>query len=314
MNRSLYFNYIEEKLITLSVRINKKGKLNILDLHLHSEFFYRDFCNKLYEWSLVNLNETKQNVEAIDLIDEKKKIIVQVSATNSKQKVESALDKEILKKYPGYNFKFISISKDADDLRKDIFKNPHVINFNPLIDIIDFKSILTKILGLQIEKQKHFYKFIKAELGGDTDIVKLDSNLATIVNILSKEKWDIEDDPAKNSFEIERKITFNNLDKAKYIINDYSAHYTKLDKIYTEFDSQGVNKSASVLATIRNEYIKNLHIKSDDDLFFQIIDNIQVKILKSANFVQIPIDELEVCINILIVDAFIRCKIFKKPK
>lgn len=43
MNRSQYFNYIEEKLNTLATRIESRGKLNILDFHLHSEDFYLHF-------------------------------------------------------------------------------------------------------------------------------------------------------------------------------------------------------------------------------------------------------------------------------
>lgn len=43
MNRSNYFNYIEEKLGVLAYRINLRGKLNILDLNIHSETFFLDF-------------------------------------------------------------------------------------------------------------------------------------------------------------------------------------------------------------------------------------------------------------------------------
>ena len=69
MNRSRLFDYIEEHLVVLSHRVETRGKLNILDLHLHSENFYRDFLNLLYDWDLENLNKVNQNVEAIDLID-----------------------------------------------------------------------------------------------------------------------------------------------------------------------------------------------------------------------------------------------------
>jgi hypothetical protein len=34
---------------------------------------------------------------------------------------------------------------------------------------------------------------------------------------------------------------------------------------------------------------------------------------KSANYADIPVEELDLCVNILVVDAFIRCKIFKNP-
>ena len=75
MNRVKYFNYIEKKLTELACSINLRGKLNILELHNHSENFYAYFLNKLYGWDLKNLNIFKSNVEAIDLIDNTNKII-----------------------------------------------------------------------------------------------------------------------------------------------------------------------------------------------------------------------------------------------
>src|SRR5665648_286079 len=96
MNRVDYFNYIEEKINFLAFRVDSRGKLNILDFHAHSENFYQHFFNKLFNWELINLNESKQNIEAIDLIDHSNKYIVQVSATNTKEKMEAALEKKII--------------------------------------------------------------------------------------------------------------------------------------------------------------------------------------------------------------------------
>ena len=170
------------------------------------------------------------------------------------------------------------------------------------------------ILNLDIDTQKKIYLFIKKELGQELDIEKLDSNLASIINILSKEDLDEDNQSITiDSFEIERKISFNNLITSKNIIGDYNIYHSRLDKIYSEFDVNGVNKSNSVLSTIRKEYIKNSGTQDEDKLFYDIIDNIQEKIIQSANFIKIPIDDLEFCVNILVVDAFIRCKIFKNP-
>ena len=315
MNRTPYFDYIEEKLNLLALRINARGKLNILNLHVHSENFYLHFFNDLFGWKLENLNKSQQNVEAIDLIDHTNKFIIQISATNTKTKIESALSKDILKKYPAYHFKFISISKDATDLRKSTFSNPHNLAFVPKDDIYDTASILNDIISLNVVKQKQVYQFIKEELGNEIDVVKLDSNLASVINILSKEDWDNTENPNQiNSFEIDRKINHNNLVNSKLIIDDYSMHYGRVDKIYTEFDSLGLNKSNSVLGNIRKEYIKAKGILNDDSLFFEVIQKVQEKIQSSANYIQTPIDELELCVNILVVDAFIRCKIFENPE
>ena len=315
MNRLRYFDYIEDKLSILATRINSRAKLNILDLHTHSENFYLYFFNKLYSWNLKNLNNILHNVEAIDLIDDSKRIIIQVSAISTKQKIELALKKDIIKKYSDYTFKFISISKEASGLRGKEYANPHNITFNPLNDIYDITSILKHILSLEIVKQKIIYQFIKDELGNEVDIIKLDSNLATIIDILSKEDWDIHDSPASiDSFEIERKICFNNLDIAKNMIDDYKIHHIRIDKIYSEYDLSGKNKSSSVIGAIRKEYIRAKKTIHDDDLFFQVSDRVQEKIIQSANFVEIPVDVLELCVNILVVDAFIRCKIFENPE
>ena len=260
------------------------------------------------------MNDKLQNVEAIDLVDDTNKKIIQVSATATKQKIESALKKDIINKYSDYEFSFISVSKDASDLRKKTYINPHSISFNPKTDIYDIGSIQNKILSLEIDEQKDIYRFIKKELGNEIDIVKLDSNLAAIINILAKENWTEQDSSDTNSFEIERKISHNNLDKAIYIIEEHKIHHNRIRKIFTEYDKQGSNKSTSVLNSIKKEYVKNLDSKYDDELFFQVIENILNKIIVSPNFIQIPIDELELCVDILVVDAFIHCKIFKNPE
>jgi len=314
MNRSWYFDYIEEKLSILATRVELRGKLNILDFHIHSENFYLHFFNLLLGWKLENENVKLQNVPSIDLIDKTNKIFIQVSATNTKQKIENTLKGKILKNYQNYNFKFISISKDAKELRNKTYANPFSINFNPKTDIYDIKSILNIILSLDIDKQRAIQEFVKKELGQETDNEKLDLNLTTIINILVKENLNTNNsNPTINSFEIERKISHNNLKSTSITINDYKIHYSRLDKIYTEFDKQGVNKSYSVLETIRQEYVKLLINFSDDQLFLKVKDNIIEKIMLSANFVKMPIDELELCVNILVVDAFIRCKIFENP-
>jgi hypothetical protein len=317
MNRSQYYNYIEEKLNIQAIRIISRGKLNILDLNIHSENLYVYLLNELYDWELENLNALNQNVESIDLIDNINKIFIQVSATKTTNKINSALSKGTISDYKGYTFKFISIAHDADNLREKTFENPHGITFNPKSDIIDKKSILNKILGLNIDKQKKVYELVKKELGREIDIIKLDSNLAVIINILSKQDLsDIDISVEINRFDIDRKMDYNELSETKMIIEDYAIHYAHVNKKYKEFDSQGVNKSFSVLQSIRKTYIQECVNTTNkaDYIFLRVIKKVKEKVIRSANYIEIPIDELDLCVNILVVDSFIRCKIFKNPE
>ena len=317
MNRSTYFNYITDQLGTLAFKITIKGKLNVLDYHNHSEDFFLHLLNMIYGWELENENESQQNIEAIDLIDHKNKIVVQISATNTKTKVESSLDKDLIKKYPTYQFKFVSIAKDASELRGKSYSNPHKIGFNPVDDIIDQTSLLAFVKGTHIDRQKDIYSLVKKELGNEIDIVKLDSNISSIINLLAKEDHVLPSEININTFEIARKISHNNLVATKQIVENYALYHSKVDKQYTEFDALGVNKSLSVLNSLNKSYIQvtvDNPTASEDEIFLKVIDHVTEKILNSANFLEIPIDELDVCVNILVVDAFIRCKVFKNPE
>lgn len=315
MNRARYFSIIEERLNTLATRINSRGRLNILDLHSHSETFYQYFLQELFGWTISNENEVKANVEAIDLIDHDNKLLIQISATSTKEKIENSLSKDIIKRYKDYTFKFISISKDSENLKKKVYCNPHSISFDPGKDIIDKNSILTFIKGMNIDDQKRIYNFIKKELADDIDSVRLESNLANVINVLSKENLDQEGlNMEINPYEITRKMKYNKLNAAVLVIEDYRIHYGKLDKIYQEFDLLGSSKSMSVFAAISGEYRRAMNDFSDDKLFFEVIDKIIERILNSANYQAIPYEELELCVNIIVVDAFIRCKIFRNPE
>jgi hypothetical protein len=314
MKRAEYYNYIEERLVTLAHRITIRGGLNLLDYHIYSEEFFRDLLNLLFEFNLINVNKITHNATAIDLIDSDKKIIIQVSSTSTKTKIENSLNNDF-SKYDGYTFQFLSIAKSGKYLRTISYTTPKKLIFNPKKDIYDVKSILSIIKDFRIEKQKIVYDFIKKELGGEVDSVKTESNLTSIINLLSDEKLvENSDKVTPIAFDIEKKIEFNGLVRAKYTIDDYAVYTHHLDRIYNEFDSQGKNKSMSVLASIRKMYTTNPDHFSGDELFLHIIESIIERVRVSGNFENTPFEELELCASILSTDTFIRYKIFENPE
>ncbi|KXB54123.1 hypothetical protein HMPREF3190_00137 [Umbribacter vaginalis] len=317
MNRTNYFNYIEEKLNTLAYRIEVKSKLNLLELNIHSENFFANLCNIIFGLELENLNFSYQNIDGIDLIDHKNKVVVQVSSTCTKTKIENSLSKNVYAKYKGYKYKFMSISKNApSSLKNKIFQNPYSMQFNPKQDIWDVGLLLKKTLNQTVSKQRCLYNLIKDELGQDVDCVKIESNLAKVINILAEETLDINaGSPEINSFAIEDKILFNDLEYAKDIIDEYKIFYHRLDEIYSEFDREGKNKSFSVLQEIRRQYIELNRLNyTPTDIFYEIINCVIKVIIGSSNYIEIPMEELQLCTDILVVDAFIRCKIFNNPE
>lgn len=314
LKRPDYFNAIESKLSFLAFRLGIRGGLNILDMHVHAEGFYVDFFNLLFDLKLKNLNAANQNAAGIDLVDDTNKRVLQVSSTATKQKVLSALSKD-LSAYSGYSFQFISISKDASHLRTNTYENPHKLVFTPAKDIHDVPSLLKFIGGLPVARQAQVYEFLQAELNSEPDDAKVESNLTTIINLLSKEDWNQKNLALETTpYNIESKIAHNELEKAKALINDYKVHHPRIEKIYSDFDTQGANKSLSILSAIRSVY-SDLSPKSasSDECFFSIIKAIVKTIKASKNYSSFPEEELELSVAILVADAFIRCKIFNNP-
>lgn len=314
MKRSVQFDACEFLLTHLCTRVETRGKLNILNLHVHCEDFYAGLLNRLLALQLENMNARAHNAEGIDLIDPHAKVLFQVSATATKDKVESALSKD-LSSYAGHGFRFMSIAKDASKLRTQKYKNPHKLVFDPASDIHDVVSLLDIIFHMDLSGQREIYEYLRDELSEPgTDRFMEESNLAAIINSISKQNFGaVSSGATTDEFNVEDKVSFNNLHAAAGVIEDYKICHPIVDRIYTEFDNNGVNKSRSVLDAFRGTYHK-LSVKySGDELYYQIVEEVAESIRGASNYSPIPADELLLCVNILSVDAFMRCKIFKNP-
>lgn len=84
-------------------------------------------CNIIFDLELENLNFSYQNIDGIDLIDNKNKVVVQVSSTCTKAKIDNSLSKKIYTKYKDYSYKFMSISKNAPSSLKTLLLKIHIV-------------------------------------------------------------------------------------------------------------------------------------------------------------------------------------------
>ena len=132
-----YIDIILRGLSQLACEIAWRGKLNLTDIHLMSEDFYAGFLNIVYDLHLRNANITNQNAEGIDLVDNERKVIIQVSSTCKKSKIEHSLQ-EIGKhsEYDGYQFRFLPlIMGSANSQKRQTYTVPTGLTFIPKNDI-----------------------------------------------------------------------------------------------------------------------------------------------------------------------------------
>ena len=126
------------------------------------------------------------------------------------------------------------------------------------------------------------------------------------------------------AFNIGEKIEYNNIKQNKSLIEEHKAYHAKISSIYSELEDQGSFKKDKLLRIIRTIYLKNkgkyvlnhpnpielVRAHADD-----IIDGVENDILNAISRDKSDFqDEIAFGVTMIIVDAFMRCKILEEPK
>lgn len=312
LQKETYICDILDRLSGLAYNVELRGLLNLLDLHVISEDFFVGLLNLVYGWNLRNANSLLQNAPGIDLVDDSNHILVQVTGSCTKKKIDHSLE-EISEKYFGYHFYLVPIVLDARKQRIYGYTPPHRVLFNPKTDILDIHFIADRIKGMtDIEKVTTIAMYVRNNIRHDTpSSVQLTSGLNDIICLLAKDSLN-EGDFDTADFEIKAKISFNNLSiYAKDIIDQYKIYYVNVQDIYKEYARQGKTKSMAVLQKLHKIYI-SLKTQASGDALFMAIEKEIIKQIDHSNN-KLTEEQLEMFVDILMVHAFIECKIFEKP-
>ena len=307
---------ITSRLSYLSSEVRLSGSMNLLDSNVLLEDVFKEILNITYGLKLQNANLIKQNIRAIDLIDCSSKTIIQVSSDNSKTKVQTSLDKIELPKYEGYTFKFVCISKGVSHLKKHHFNVPEGISFNAETDCYDDKRILKDVLAKDIDIIRKLALYLEESILPATADERRPSVITYVINRLADEPLaEIAVNPDTKSFDLEPKIDFNSLKKWRDIISEYTVFSLLVDKIYRAYDEQGVNKSFAVLSSLHDLYLNLASELTGDALFDKLLESVYDIVNKDYECNEsLTREELQMNIKIVLVDAFVKCKIFKKPE
>ena len=307
---------ITSRLAYLSSEVRLSGSMNLLDSNVLLEDVFKEILNITYGLKLQNANLIKQNIKAIDLIDCSSKTIIQVSSDNSKAKVQTSLDKIELPKYEGYTFKFVCISKGVSHLKKHHFNVPEGISFNAETDCYDDKRIVRDVLDKDIDTKRKLALYLEESILPATADERRPSVITYVINRLADEPLaEIAVNPDTKSFDLEPKIDFNSLKKWRDIISEYTVFSLLVDKIYRAYDEQGVNKSFAVLSSLHDLYLNLASELTGDALFDKLLESVYDIVNKDYEYNEsLTREELQMNIKIVLVDAFVKCKIFKKPE
>ncbi len=135
---------------------------------------------------------------------------------------------------------------------------------------------------------------------------------------------DESDTPPKiESFDIEEKINHNDIQRNRYLINDYKVFYPKINAVYRELENQGSFKKDKLLRNIYRLYLKTKGkyvggapvpldiIRTNSDNIIEDIENELLTLVEAdGDFYH---EDIIYGVSIIMVDSFMRCKILEEP-
>jgi len=182
-------------------------------------------------------------------------------------------------------------------------------NHHGIIDETDAASNpLYSVIQLKAMKQAHEDAF---EVScSSAFVVKSPSLIAKVIKNLSSHLGQPKPTRTSHAFEIDAKIVFNQIDRHAGIIQKYSVYYGIIEPIYNEFESA---KKAALLESFNDLYLTNKgQSKPSDEIWDEVESLLIERVSREANLDYS--EELEWCVKIIMVDAFMRCKILEEPQ
>ena len=152
------------------------------------------------------------------------------------------------------------------------------------------------------------------------------SFLAEVINKISSLDIDtIEGEEVTNSFNPEYKITYNDITIYKPMLEEFKVYQAKLNAIYKEIESQGSFKKNALLRNIKSVYLKakgelndtsQAEIRKNSDKLIEAVENRLWKLFEQTENANntIHYEDLNFSLQIIMVDAFMRCKILEEPQ
>lgn len=156
---------IVEAIEILGRKIETLNSLNLTDLSVRSEEFFREILNRVLDLNLTNINIEEPSATAIDLGDVEAQLAIQVTASGTAKKVRSTVSKFVERGLAAQYRRLVilQIAKEGGRKIMDVC-DPNDLTFDPKTDIWGKKELARQISGLSTEPLQSLYDYMKFEL------------------------------------------------------------------------------------------------------------------------------------------------------
>lgn len=160
LTSDLTIKNITNRLTHIAAYTRTLARTNLNDSAVLSENFYAGLINRVYGYNLTNSNYFTRNSEAIDLHDTDRRICIQVTIRQDRNKYKETIDKFIKNKlYEKYDKLYIFVLGYKDKIERD-FDTQNLFKFSHKEQIISLHELVPKIATLNDEVQDDIEEYI----------------------------------------------------------------------------------------------------------------------------------------------------------
>ena len=164
MNKEVYLKNIAENLALLSREVSILNAVHLYDINIIAEDFFPGLLNLIYGYELKNANNLEKNAPAIDLIDQKNRIAVQVTSDNSSTKIKHTIEE--FNKSQAYHLydRLVVLILTQKKKYSSNFDTQGLFSFEKARDIWDVEKLIKDIRELETAQIKNVSDYLSEEL------------------------------------------------------------------------------------------------------------------------------------------------------
>ena len=315
MNRARFLADISYYLTHLRMSVEHLNSLNLQDINVHAETFFRDFLNLALGYQLKNINIVEKNARAIDLGDEGELIAIQVTSTSDLAKIKHTHKGFVAGGLDGkYDRLVVLVIGEKKKYREPVLGGDGSFSMSLTDDIWDVPDLLRKIGDLSLGKLECCRDFLRDELAISVprQANEVDT-LIRVIEVLSAAEEGLSAADNREDPDPEGKIRDRFADHAEFL----ERQYVDLHEIYGRALAE-VNKHSD-LGHVRVRKLQVYLMNWSDRVLSDCggdpkaaLDLLAGKVLLMMGTSEVPFDDGAV--RYYLIDQLIACNVFPNKR
>ncbi|MGB3339519.1 MAG: SMEK domain-containing protein [Devosia sp.] len=230
MNLKSSIDGIVYYLSVLRVSVEVHNSLNLQDINVLSENFFRDFLNLAFGYQLKNINIVEKNAEAIDLGDDASRIAIQVTSRKDLAKVKhthAGFVKNGLERT--YDRLIVLVIGEPKAFKQDTLGEEGDFQMSLKDDVWGINALAERLQDLPLEKLIECEKYLKAGISVRRPREANEVHtLIRLIEVLSEAEVEVVRSDIRNDPDPDGKINARFADHAEFL----KEQFTELHMLY----------------------------------------------------------------------------------